>query len=129
MPAIFFAHDQQESPAPRRQVLEYTGFEVELFEDGTSLLAALAQRKPDLVLLDVLLPGAHGFDVCRAIRERFTAAELPVLLTSDVYRARAYRDEAEAAGAQEYLLRPIQPDELVEHASRWIEATSVRGSP
>lgn len=112
MQEIFFAHDQQEHPSARKSFLELSGYRVTLFESGTELLAALAERRPDLVILDVLLRGPHGFDVCRLVRHQYSAAELPVILTSDVYRTRTYRDEAFAAGAQAYLLRPLHPEEL-----------------
>lgn len=118
---IYFVHDQQESPAPRKRFLELSGFRVTLFESGTELLTALAEHKPDLILMDVLLPGPHGFDVSRLIRHQYDASELPVILMSDIYRARAYRDEALACGAQAYLLRPFDLAELVTEATQAIE--------
>jgi DNA-binding response OmpR family regulator len=121
MQEIFLAHDQQEHPSARKSFLELSGYRVTLFESGTELLAALAERHPDLIILDVLVRGPHGFDVCRLVRHQYAAAELPVILTSDVYRARIYREEAFAAGAQAYLLRPIHPEELVEHVSALLE--------
>lgn len=113
MKTIYFAHDQQESPAPRAQMLEMAGFEVRLFSNGDELHLALGQSLPSLVILDVLLDGKTGFDICRRIRSDYDAATLPILLTSDIYRGHAFREEAHRAGAQRYLLRPIDPADLL----------------
>ena len=118
---IYFVHDQQESPAPRKRFLELAGYRVTLFESGTELLTALAEHKPDLILMDVLLPGPHGFDVCRLIRHQYGPNELPVVLTSGVYRARVYREEAAACGAQAYLLRPRDLADLANEITRAID--------
>jgi DNA-binding response OmpR family regulator len=73
-----------------------------------------------LVLMDVLLEGKNGFDVCRAIRERYTARELPIVLCSHIYRSRIYRDEAAAVGAQKYLLLPMKLDEMLDHVNQLV---------
>jgi DNA-binding response OmpR family regulator len=112
MNEIYFAHDEQESPVARTGQLAMAGYRVTLFRGGDELCTALGRHKPDLVVLDVLLRGAHGFDVCRRIRASFAREELPVIVMSDIYRSRAYRDEATLAGAQAYLLRPIRPEDL-----------------
>jgi CheY-like chemotaxis protein len=113
MEEIFFVHDQQESPAVRKHFLETSGYKVTAMPSGGDCLSLLEQRKPSLVLLDVLIEGANGFELCRTIRNRFPAEELPIVLTSTVYHARIYRDEAQAAGAQAYVQRPIDPEDLV----------------
>jgi CheY-like chemotaxis protein len=113
MPSVYFAHDQQESPSPRRLALELAGYEVRCFSNGVALCEALAQALPDVLVMDVLLEGRNGFDTCRTLRTKYKAASLPVILSTPIYRSRAYKEEAEAAGAQHYLLRPCQPEELV----------------
>jgi len=113
MEEIFFVHDQQESPHPRKHFLEASGYEVTTFTSGIECLNLLAERRPALVLLDVLIDGPNGFDVCRTIRNRFPADELPIILSTGVYHARIYREEALACGAQSFVTRPIDPDDLV----------------
>lgn len=113
MQDIFFVHDHQESPATRKANLELAGFAVTLMRSGEEVLKALNSKKPALVLMDVLLDGKNGFEVCRAIRERVGPGEVPVILCSHIYRSRIYRDEANAAGAQRYLLLPMKVEELV----------------
>jgi DNA-binding response OmpR family regulator len=113
MASVYFAHDQQESPTPRRLALELAGYEVSCFTNGVALLEALARELPDVVVLDVLLEGRNGFETCRSLRAKYAPASVPVILCTPIYRSRAHRDEAEAVGAQHYLLRPSRPEELV----------------
>jgi chemotaxis family two-component system response regulator PixH len=115
MQQIFLVHDQQELPASRKTNLEQAGFEVVLMKSGEEALKALMVKKPALVLMDILLDGKNGFEVCRAIRERAAPGEVPVILCSHIYRSRIYRDEATAAGAQRFLLQPMKVEELIAH--------------
>lgn len=114
MQEIFLVHDQQESAAARKSFLEMSGYRVVLMKSGAEVLEALEKRVPALVLMDVLIEGPNGFDVCRQIRARFVAQKLPILLSCTVYRSRIYRDEALAAGAQGYILRPVKLEDLVQ---------------
>lgn len=114
MQEIFLVHDQQESAAARKSFLEMSGYRVVLFERGTDCMAELDKGLPALVLMDVLIDGPTGFDVTREIRKHFGAQQLPVILTSTIYRSRVYREEAYACGAQAYILRPVKLEDLVQ---------------
>lgn len=114
MKNILFVHDTQEASDPRKAWLDCVGYCVTSCVSGDEAIAALESgEKYDLVLLDVLLRGSHGFNVCRRIRQSRTPQQLPIILSCVIYRTRAYREEAFAAGAQAYLLRPLAMDELV----------------
>ncbi len=117
MQEIFLVHDEQESAATRKSFLEMAGYHVTTMRSGTELFEALEGRVPALVLMDVLLEGPTGFDVCRQVRARFTSQKLPILLSCTVFRSRVYRDEALAAGAQGYVLRPVKLEDLVEQVA------------
>lgn len=113
----------------RKHFLETSGYKVTALSSGAQCLSLLESRTPALVLMDILLEGPNGFEVCRTIRNRFSAEELPILLGSTLYHSRLYRDEASAAGAQGYVLRPIEPDDLVrlvnEVVSTYSAATAI----
>jgi CheY-like chemotaxis protein len=111
---IFFVHDMQENPAARRHYLELAGFHVTPLRGSARCLEALEQRLPCLILLDVLIPGANGFELCRAIRAKHPPEKLPIVLGSHLFRSKTYVEEAAAAGAQRYLLYPVASDELLE---------------
>ena len=90
-------------------VLRGKGFDVVTAPDGASALDAFDRVGPDLVLLDLMLPGMDGIEVCRELRRR---SGVPVIMltarsdTSDVV-------EGLEAGADDYLTKPFEPDELV----------------
>ena len=90
-------------------VLQSEGYDVFFCADGSAALAQFQEHNPDLVLLDVMLPGMDGFDVCRAIR-RFSDAPIVMLTarsdTSDVVTGLE-------AGADDYVPKPFKPKELV----------------
>jgi len=89
--------------------LRYEGFEVELARDGQGALAAVANRRPDLILLDLNLPGLDGLDVCRRVRQ---ASDVPIIMLTargDVDE----RVEGLEAGADDYLPKPFKFKELL----------------
>ena len=125
MREIFLVHDDQETPTARRSFLEMAGYTVTVMQSAYELMAELADRKPDLVLMDVLLHGKNGFELCQQIRVRFSADELPIILCTGIYRSHLFQDEALRVGAQRYLERPLILDELVRHVN---ELTGASGS-
>ena len=94
MKKILLVHDHQESPAVRKGQLEASGYEVSLAPNGADAIARVERERPTLVLMDVLIDGANGFDVCRRMRAKWKAHELPIILTSGVYRSRWLASES-----------------------------------
>jgi DNA-binding response OmpR family regulator len=93
-----------------RRYLERADFEVTLAADGPGALAAAAAHRPDLVVLDLMLPGMDGLEVCRRLRER--DPDLPVVMLT------ALGEEADrvvglSLGADDYVTKPFSPRELV----------------
>jgi len=93
-----------------RRYLERAGLEVTLAGDGPAALRAAASRRPDLVVLDLMLPGVDGLEVCRRLRER--DAELPVVMLTALGEE-ADRVAGLALGADDYVTKPFSPRELV----------------
>lgn len=87
------------------------GYAVEQAPDGNSALAAVARFEPDLVLLDVDMPGLDGFQVCRALRSEPATRLLPVVLLTG-YSEREARFEGLNAGASDFLTKPFDLPEL-----------------
>ena len=90
-------------------VLRGKGFEVITSADGPSALETFASRQPDLVLLDLMLPGMDGIEVCRRLR-RDSGAPI-IMLTARTDTADVV--EGLEAGADDYLTKPFEPEELV----------------
>ncbi len=109
---ILVVDDEPRVRAVVARLLEREGFAVREAESGEAALDDLERHSPDLILLDVSLPGMSGFDVCRTVRRRTSCELLPIALvtgTSDsVSRIRGLE-----AGADEFVSKPFEPEVLI----------------
>ncbi|MBI5514961.1 MAG: hybrid sensor histidine kinase/response regulator [Deltaproteobacteria bacterium] len=92
--------------------LEAAGYQTLVAEDGARALALLDEAPPDLVLLDVMMPGMDGFETCRRIRASAVGAELPVVFVTALTDLGSH-ERALASGADDFLTKPIQRTELL----------------
>lgn len=131
MKTIYYVHDQQESPVIRRDLLEMAGYRVESMASARDLFISLKEVEPDLVLIDVLIEGQNGFEAALEIHSKFPERRFPIVLSSSIYRARQFRDEALRCGAQDYHLLPMKPELFLGRIARSIEefAASHGGGP
>lgn len=110
MPArILVAEDDRKQAELIRRYLEREGHEATVVHDGRAALDHGRRRAPDLLLLDVMLPGLNGLDVCRSLRSE---KDVPIIMLT----ARAGEDDLVlglALGADDYLVKPYRPRELV----------------
>lgn len=93
-------------------MLERGGFSVLKAKDATSALAVLDQNTPDMIILDVMMPGMDGIELCKVIRDRSETTETPVLILSARGDAESVMRGMEA-GANDYLPKPILHHDLV----------------
>jgi len=108
-----------------RAALSREGYRVEVASDGESGLALIVQLKPDLVLLDLMLPKVDGTEVLRRIRAMPDFAQLPVIITSNAYTG-PRMDELWNAGATQIVTKAsISPKDL----ARLVKETLERHSP
>jgi two-component system response regulator MprA len=109
-PRLLVVDDEPPMRAALKRALELGGFEVSLAGDGTEGLDAAAAVRPDLVVLDILMPGVDGFDVCRTLRARGDRTPILMLTARDSV---ADRVEGLEAGADDYLPKPFALEELL----------------
>jgi two-component system, OmpR family, response regulator MprA len=93
-----------------RRSLAFNGYQVDLASDGKDALEAVQQRRPDAMVLDVMMPRLDGLEVCRRMRE--AGDELPILVLT-ARDAVGDRVEGLDAGADDYLTKPFALDELL----------------
>ena len=113
-----------DNPATRyttSRVLRKEGFEVLEAATGADALE-LAERRPDLIVLDVELPDMDGFEVCRQLRRRRATARTPVLHVSAVYMRDRDKVEGVDSGADGYMTHPVDPPVLVATVNAFLRA-------
>ena len=116
MTYVVFADDHEDTRGMVRDIFESSGYEVLAVPNGELAMSAVAEREPDLLVLDLNMPGLSGFEVCRRIKANPFTAHVPVLMLtaqSDV----EVKVEGYEAGADDYLAKPFDPRELRARAS------------
>jgi two-component system, OmpR family, response regulator MprA len=113
---VLVVDDDERVAASLRRSLEYAGYLVGVAHDGPQALAEAGRYRPDLVVLDVLLPGIDGYGVCRALRAGAGGtgvAATPMVLMLTARDAVPDRVAGLDAGADDYLVKPFDHDELL----------------
>ena len=109
MTLIMVVDDDQDLAEMLGIVLTGSGFEVDLVNSGDQVMNIFNSHVPDLVLLDVMLPGLNGIEVCKAIREKSMVPIVMLTAKSDSYDV----VKGLEAGADDYMVKPFNPSELV----------------
>jgi two-component system KDP operon response regulator KdpE len=107
-PLVLVADDQPEITRLVSLSLEDEGFRVLAANDGASALEHLSESNPDVLLLDIMMPGMSGFDVLREVREHHP---VPVILLSAL-SSTAHVSKGLNMGADDYVVKPFNPSEL-----------------
>lgn len=108
---ILVVDDNAASRELLAELLRPQGFQVVAARDGVSALDEFARRQPDLVLLDVQMPGVDGFEVCRRIKSKAETRLTPVVLITALAATEDYVRGLEA-GADDFLTKPVNKQEL-----------------
>ncbi len=111
-PAILIVEDEAALTALLRYNLEREGFRVMEANDGEEAVVSVAENKPDLILLDWMLPHLSGIDLCRQLRRGSGTRDIPIIIVT------ARGEEADKirglnTGADDYVTKPFSPQELV----------------
>lgn len=126
MAKILIAEDDEKIAQLESDYLEINGYEAVIVTDGTKVIPELEKGGYDLVLLDIMLPGCSGYDICRKVRDEI---DIPILMVTarteavDVIRGLGL-------GADDYITKPFDPSELVarvrSHLKRYERLTAHR---
>src|SRR4030081_212217 len=120
-PKVLVVDDENHIVELARLYLTREGYEVEGVGDGAQVMARFGQVKPDLVILDIMLPGIDGLTICREIRK---ASQVPIIMLTA-------RDEVTdkvvglELGADDYLTKPFHPQELVARAKALVRRARI----
>jgi CheY-like chemotaxis protein len=109
---VLLADDSVTAQNMGRRILVDAGYEVITVNNGSSALKKITEEKPDLIVLDVYMPGYGGLEVCQRIREAPETARIPVLLT--VGKLEPFKaDEARRVRADAFIIKPFEASELL----------------
>ena len=119
MSKVLIIEDERSIAELEKDYLELAGFEVEICEDGKQGLELAVNEDADLLILDLMLPGVDGYEICREVRE---TKNIPIIMVSakkdDIDKIRGL-----GLGADDYMTKPFSPSELVArvkaHLSRY----------
>ena len=109
MQRILIVEDDKEIAILERDYLEINGFETEIISNGQKALTAILENRFDLVLLDLMLPGCDGYEICRQVRER---VDIPILMVTARVES-GDKIHGLGLGADDYIAKPFDPAELV----------------
>jgi DNA-binding response OmpR family regulator len=112
MPRILIADDNPSNAELLDAHLDGYGFDTRLVYNGEDVLAAAHNWKPDLILLDVMMPKLSGFEVCRRLRADPATKDMSVLMVTALDQATDVETAVEA-GTDDFITKPINRNELV----------------
>lgn len=118
-PNILLVEDEENIALAIELLLSRDGYDVLRVADGTQALPNIRAQKPDLVILDVSLPGRSGYDICQALRLTPELAHIPVLMMS-ARTAPAEQRKGLAMGANAFLTKPFAIEDLRSQVARLI---------
>ncbi len=106
---ILLVEDDSASAEFLKDLLEQQGFAVTIAKDGGQTHASFSMRRPDFVILELILPGESGFEICERLKQ--VEESVPVLVLTEIDMDDS-RDLATRVGADGYMTKPFDPDEL-----------------
>jgi CheY-like chemotaxis protein len=100
-----------------RHILDFSlnveGFDVLIAQDGEEAVALAFSKAPDLIIMDVMMPGCGGIEACRRLKQDVRTRQIPVILLT-ARSSREDRAAGEAAGAAEYITKPFSPQKVID---------------
>lgn len=120
-PLILIADDEEDIKIILSMYLENTGFAVETAFDGLDAVERAKESKPDLILMDIMMPIIDGIEVTMKLKGAEETKDIPVVMLTAAAQS-AMVDRAMAAGAADYIAKPFEPDHVKEVIDRILAA-------
>jgi two-component system alkaline phosphatase synthesis response regulator PhoP len=121
--AILVVDDEEMIRSVLRLTLVRAGYDVTEAENGEDALSKVQEEMPDLILLDVMMPGMDGFAVCEQLRQSPDTADLPIIMLSARSDSLS-RQKGRRVGATKYLTKPLEATKLLQHVEEALEKTN-----
>ncbi len=121
MPTALIVEDEPEANKLLGMLVQLRGYETQSALDGAAALEHVRNGVPDVIFLDLMLPDADGYDVCRSLKSSGTTSQIPVIIVTARIAAEN-RIESFRAGADDFIPKPYTPDQIfaaLEEAQGW----------
>ena len=117
---ILVVEDQPDNRQILRDLLGSAGYELVEAENGEEALAVVAQRRPDLILMDIQLPIMDGYETTRRIRSNIDLQSIPIIAVTS-YALTGDETKALAAGCDAYITKPYSPRQLLARVRQYLD--------
>ncbi len=122
---ILLVDDDPDFVEAVKVIVESGGYDVTVAYDGKEGLDAVGEEKPDLIVLDVMMPVMNGHEACNLLKKNPETAEIPIILLTAVAErvttsTYTHRDMLESE-AEDYMPKPVEPAELLERIKSWLK--------
>lgn len=122
---VLVADDEADILNLAKMVLEKAGYQVVTASNGVEAESKINSELPDLVLLDVVMPGKGGFEVCKTIKGNSKTRFIPVIMFTVLGRT-VDRNMGKEVGAEGHFTKPFNPSDLVSEVEKYIEASRIK---
>lgn len=117
--SVLVVDDEPNIALSLEYLMKGQGFEVRVARDGEAALAALRERLPDVMLLDVMLPKRDGYEVCQTVRANADWKGVRIIMLTAKGRA-IEQEKGLALGADDYITKPFSTREVIERVLRYM---------
>lgn len=125
-PLLLVADDEPVNLQVLSSFLKLEGYRVKTANDGPETLQMLEEEKPELLLLDVMMPGMSGYEVCQSLRQKYNHSQLPIIMLTALNQTQD-RVRGFESGANDYLSKPFNKQELAARIKAHIQASQAEG--
>ncbi len=117
---ILIVDDEPNIVVPLEFLMKQSGYEVTIARNGKEVFDSIATERPDLILLDIMLPDINGFEICHSIRTDYDMQDVKIILLTAKSRD-ADINKGMAMGADAYIIKPFSTKDLVQKINDMIQ--------
>jgi len=122
---ILVVDDEAANRALLEAILTEVGYEVQQAESGEAALVQATSQAPDLILLDLMMPGMSGFEVCRRLKQDPATSAVPVIMVTALDQLKN-KEAALTSGADDFVTKPVQPEDLRARVEAMLKVRRIR---